>query len=104
MDRVYGAINVVNNGLLSFVAAVLPFATGFVGIPALGFAAAALCLSSLFLYRIRVADLRMRFVNNTARRAKPPDQQKKTRGPYTLAYMLGHCFMLAYVVTIFGRL
>ena len=104
MDRVLGAITVFVNALLAIVVAALAFSTGFVGVPTLGFVAASLFLSSLFLYRVRAADLRMTFAENCGRRVRPPGLQRKTRWPYTLVYMLGHCFMLAYAATIITHL
>ncbi|WP_411732626.1 hypothetical protein [Paeniglutamicibacter sp.] len=104
MDRVLGAINVCCNAVLFVIAAMLPFATDFAGIPALGFAAAASFLSSLFLYQVRSADWRTRFFSKSSRRGRLPEEQKKTRWLHTVAYSLGHFFMVAYVMTLFGHL
>ncbi|WP_411732629.1 hypothetical protein [Paeniglutamicibacter sp.] len=104
MDRVLGVITVFANALLAIVVAALPFSTGFVGVPALGFIASALFISSLFLYGVRAADLRMTFARNGGRRGLTTELQRKTRWPYTLVYMLGHCFMFGYAATIITHL
>lgn len=102
MDRALGVINVFGNAANGLVALILPVTTGFVGIPTLGFVASALFLSSLFLYRVRASDLRMAFASNSGRRGQPHDHQRKTRWPYTLTYMAGYAFMIAYISTILG--
>lgn len=102
MDRILGAINVFCNAGLCLLAMILPLTTDFVGIPALAFIAAALFLSSLFLYRVKVMDLRTRLASNDGRRALPADAQAKTRWPYTLVYVLGYAFMAIYIATING--
>lgn len=100
MDRVLGGMNVFSNALLAILATALPITTGFVGIPALGFAASATFLFSLYLYRVRIPDVRLAFAINGGRRVLPTDQQFGTRWPYTVVYTVGHGFMFAYVATI----
>jgi len=103
-DNVLGIINVICIALLCLIAATLPLSTGFVGIPVLGFAAAALFLASLFLYRIRAADLRMVRASGRGRRGLPVSQREMTRWPYTLVYMIGYVLLAAYIATILGHL
>ncbi|UKA62784.1 hypothetical protein [Arthrobacter sp. FW306-04-A] len=102
MDRILGVTNVLCNAGLCLLATILPLTTDFVGIPSLAFIAAVLFLSSLFLYRIKVMDLRTRLASNDGRRALPPDAQGKTRWPYTVIYVLGYAFMAIYIATING--
>jgi uncharacterized membrane protein len=102
MDIILGVINAFCNAGLCLLAMILPLTTAFVGIPALAFIAAALLLSSLFLYRVKVRDLRTRLASNNGRRALPADAQAKTRWPYTLVYVLGYAFMATYIATING--
>jgi hypothetical protein len=103
-DRILGVINMVGNGGVGLMALIFPVTTGFVGVPALGFAASALFLSSVLLYSVRVPDLRMAFASNRGRHGLPHDQQRKTRWPYTLSYMAGYAFMIAYISTILRHL
>ena len=102
MDRNLGVFNLFCNAGLCLLAIVLPVTTDFVGTPALAFIAAAFFLSSLFLYRIKVMDLRTRLASNDGRRALPAYAQAKTRWPYTLIYVLGYVFMAVYIATING--
>jgi hypothetical protein len=101
MDRNLGMINLFCNAGTCLLAIVLPLTTNFIGMPMLAFTAAALLLSSLFLYPIKFLDLRTNLATN-GRRALPPNAQAKTRWPYTLVYVLGYVFMAIYIGTING--
>lgn len=100
MDRVLGIINVFTNTAIGLIALALPILTGFDGIPALAFVAAALLLGSVALYRVEVPDLRMASAINRGRHELPSDLQRKSRWPYTLTYMTGFVLIFVYIPTI----
>lgn len=95
-----GKINLALHGLAIVVALLLPFVTGFAGVPLLAYLAAALVVASLFLYPLQPLGLHVRIVHAGGRRAKSLAEQEKTRWPYVWTCGIGYVVMLLYIWTI----
>lgn len=95
-----GKINLALHGLATVVALVLPFVTGFAGVPLLAYLAAALIVFSLLLYPLQPLGLHVRIVHAGGRRAKPLAEQEKTRWPYVWTCGTGYVVIVLYVWTI----
>lgn len=98
--RVLGRINLAFHGLVVVTALVLPSLTRFTGSPIFAYLAAALIVTSLFLYRLQPLGLRVRIAHAGGQRAKPFAEQERTRWPYAWTCAIGYIVMLAYIWTI----
>jgi hypothetical protein len=79
------------------IALILPSLTRFAGMPMFAYLAAALIVTSLFLYRLQPLGLRVRIAHAGGQRAKPLAEQERTRWPYALTCAIGYLIMLAYI-------
>lgn len=100
MHTVLGRINLAFHGLTVVSALALPALTSFAGGPTFAYLAAALIVTSLFLYPLQPLGLRVRIANAGGQRAKPLAEQERTRWPYASTCGIGYVVMLVYVWTI----
>ena len=101
-ETVLRRINVALHIVALAIALVLPSLSRFAGTPIMAYLAAALIITSLFLYRLKPLGLRVRVAHAGGKRAKPLAEQERTRWPYALTCGLGYLVMLAYIWTIVG--
>lgn len=99
-ETVYRRINVAFHIVAVIIALLLPPLTSFAGPAIFAYVAAALIVTSLFLYRLQPLGLRVRIAHAGGQRAKPLAEQERTRWPYAWACGIGYVVMLAYIWTI----
>ncbi len=100
IETVVRRINVAFHVAAVAIALVLPPLTLFIGAPIFAYLAAALIVTSLFLYRLQPLGLRVSVTNAGGQRAKPLAEQERTRWPYAWTCGIGYAIMLAYIWTI----
>ena len=100
LHKVLGRINLAFHCVAVVIALILPSLTRFAGMPIFAYLAAALIVTSLFLYRLQPLGLRVRIAHAGGQRAKPLAEQERTRWPYAWTCAIGYLIMLAYIWTI----
>lgn len=100
IDRIMGGISIGCNAGIALVSLTLPLATGFAGLPALGFAAAALLVASLFLYRVTASVAGVPLAAGAWGRGPGREPRPRSKWPFTLTSTVGYGCTLAYFATL----
>ncbi|MFJ4207925.1 hypothetical protein ACIPY2_05600 [Paenarthrobacter sp. NPDC089675] len=102
MDRFFVRLQLGGNGVALVAAAMLPFLTAFQGLWAFGFLAAALLVTALFLFPLKLPAVRPVRASTSGRRSVRAESLTRTRWPYQTAFAAGYVSLLIYIWSIFG--
>lgn len=101
-DLFFERMQLGGNYLAIGVELLLPFVTGFLGLPLLAYAAAALQLLAVMIFQVQLPPIRAFRPGTSGQHSVHEGKLRRTRWPYQTAYALGYSLLLAYVATIFG--
>ncbi|WP_120521921.1 hypothetical protein [Arthrobacter celericrescens] len=80
----------------------LPLATGWLGVPALAYTAAALHIASLTVYRVKLPAVQGIRPRTTGSHSVNERDLRRTRWPYQTLFAVGYVVLLIYIFTIYG--
>lgn len=101
VDLFYERLQLYGNVVAIGVELLLPFVTGFVGIPVLAFTAALFQAAAVAIFRIKVRAIRIVRPKTSASHSVAVEELRRTRWPYQTSFALGYVSLLAYLATIF---
>jgi hypothetical protein len=82
----------------------LPFATEFVGLPVLAFAAAIFRVAALSVFSVQVPVVGPFAPGTSGRHSVGPAGIRRTRWPYQTLFALAHVLLIGFLSSLIGRL
>lgn len=101
-DLFYERLQLYGNFVAIGVELVLPFVTGFVGLPVLAFTGAILQTAAVAIFQVKLPAIRIVRPQTSSSHSVAVDELRRTRWPYQTTFALGYVSLLAYLATIFG--
>jgi hypothetical protein len=102
-ERVLESIHLTGIALLALIAITLPPITQFHGRPELAYFALVLLLVSLALFPLKVKNPVLLLSPATGPRAKPIADQRRSKWPHSITWIIAYCLAAWYVGTIFAE-
>jgi uncharacterized membrane protein YfbV (UPF0208 family) len=101
LDTFFVRLQLAGNVVSIIIAAVLPSLTGFQGLPWLSYTAAALVVSALAFYPMKLPALDGLRAPTNGKRSVKTVELRRTRWPYQTLFAVGYLMLLAYVMSVF---